>query len=567
VLAVEITLLAERYTATSFNDRDHHEWPPHPGRLFSALVAAWAQEEQPSDDERAVLEWLEGQAPPAIAVASGRARSVVTHFVPVNDATSLAKDLSGAWQQVRFAEQELTRAREGADAGAIGKAERALARARDRAATDLARAVQLADNPSARVRDSALEVLPERRGRQPRTYPTVIPDEPVLWFVWPTAEPTEAQRSCLDGLLQRVGRLGHSSSFVSCRLVDDPPAPSLAPRGDGPDRLRVPRPGLLRALEASFLRHGGTEPRQLPAPIARYGPVSERPQPPAPLLGGDWIVLPIEDRYARPAITRTVDVARAVRAALMRHGPQPAPEIISGHVARANVDGPTEPLSRPHLAVVPLPAVIGPHPTGVVFGVAVVLPSDVADEERRVVEAAVVAWGDANGRQLVLPGQGGRSLVIRLGEPVVVPAAGMLELAPSLPATLDRRRWCRTSATWVSVTPVALDRYPRDLRSTDPARREEAERDAEVTLARACVHAGLPEPVVTTVRFDPPLPGSAPVGGWAKQPGRRFPPYRAGSSGTVRPCVHAHLTFPEPVAGPVLIGAGRYHGYGLFLPR
>ena len=155
----------------------------------------------------------------------------------------------------------------------------------------------------------------------------------------------------------------------------------------------------------------------------------------------------------------------------------------------------------------------------------------------------------------------------RLGEPVVVPAAGMLELAPSLPATLDRRRWCRTSATWVSVTPVALDRYPRDLRSTDPARREEAERDAEVTLARACVHAGLPEPVVTTVRFDPPLPGSAPVGGWAKQPGRRFPPYRAGSSGTVRPCVHAHLTFPEPVAGPVLIGAGRYHGYGLFLPR
>ena len=66
MLAIRIDLLAERYTATEFNDRNRAEWPPHPGRLFSALVAAWADEPAPSPDERRAIEWLEGLDPPAI---------------------------------------------------------------------------------------------------------------------------------------------------------------------------------------------------------------------------------------------------------------------------------------------------------------------------------------------------------------------------------------------------------------------------------------------------------------------------------------------------------------------
>jgi len=38
-------------------------------------------------------------------------------------------------------------------------------------------------------------------------------------------------------------------------------------------------------------------------------------------------------------------------------------------------------------------------------------------------------------------------------------------------------------------------------------------------------------------------------------------------SGTPRACVHAEIEFTEPVRGPVLVGAGRYFGYGLCLPR
>ena len=67
---IEINFLTERFTATFHNDRRQSEWPPHPARLFSALVAAWADADEPDRSERGALEWLEAQSPPAIA-ASG----------------------------------------------------------------------------------------------------------------------------------------------------------------------------------------------------------------------------------------------------------------------------------------------------------------------------------------------------------------------------------------------------------------------------------------------------------------------------------------------------------------
>ena len=40
MLAIEFELLTGRYAATAHNDRSRAEWPPHPARIFSALVAA-----------------------------------------------------------------------------------------------------------------------------------------------------------------------------------------------------------------------------------------------------------------------------------------------------------------------------------------------------------------------------------------------------------------------------------------------------------------------------------------------------------------------------------------------
>ena len=39
MLALEIEFLTGRYRATNFRERYAVEWPPHPARVFSALVA------------------------------------------------------------------------------------------------------------------------------------------------------------------------------------------------------------------------------------------------------------------------------------------------------------------------------------------------------------------------------------------------------------------------------------------------------------------------------------------------------------------------------------------------
>ncbi len=89
MFAIEINFLTGRYVATSHYNRRLPEWPPHPARLFSALVAEWAVEQDPT--ERQALEWLEAQPPPSITASDELPRKVVKHFVPVNDASKLQK--------------------------------------------------------------------------------------------------------------------------------------------------------------------------------------------------------------------------------------------------------------------------------------------------------------------------------------------------------------------------------------------------------------------------------------------------------------------------------------------
>ena len=61
------------------------EWPPHPDRVFVALVAAWSETGQDAAGERA-LRWLEGQPPPALAVSAPPARQSEQRYAPPNNA-------------------------------------------------------------------------------------------------------------------------------------------------------------------------------------------------------------------------------------------------------------------------------------------------------------------------------------------------------------------------------------------------------------------------------------------------------------------------------------------------
>ena len=159
--AIEVNFLTGRYVATYHNDRQRGEWPPHPARLFSALVAAWA-EDGSDPEEREALEWLEVQGAPEIAASGAAHRKVVSHFVPVNDARIIHS------------------------------------------------------NPSATIR-----ILPDHRSRpknnrdkqdryflpQERFFPSATPQDSRVTYVWNVGVP-ETLGETLDSLLQRVTRPG-----------------------------------------------------------------------------------------------------------------------------------------------------------------------------------------------------------------------------------------------------------------------------------------------------------------------------------------------------------------------
>ena len=87
---IEVNFLTGRYVATHHNKRDRAEWPPHPARLFSALVATWADGDC-DVTERHALEWLETQDPPSISTPGATPREPVSHFVPVNDTAVVSR--------------------------------------------------------------------------------------------------------------------------------------------------------------------------------------------------------------------------------------------------------------------------------------------------------------------------------------------------------------------------------------------------------------------------------------------------------------------------------------------
>lgn len=80
-VSVSVELLTGSYDAAQVGDQRLAEWPPHPARLFCALVAA-ARDAA----DRAALAWLESQPPPVVLAAQAswtQARSayVVTNTV------------------------------------------------------------------------------------------------------------------------------------------------------------------------------------------------------------------------------------------------------------------------------------------------------------------------------------------------------------------------------------------------------------------------------------------------------------------------------------------------------
>jgi CRISPR-associated protein Csb2 len=186
--------------------------------------------------------------------------------------------------------------------------------------------------------------------------------------------------------------------------------------------------------------------------------------------------------------------------------------------------------------------------------VGLVLPRDLEDGARRAVMRAIGRF-EQHGRH---DGSADAPVVTLL-----LGGAGELELqrvawGAHARATLRPSTWCRASRRWGSATPIALDRNPGDLHHQDAAKRRAAFRDATDSVVEAVQRLGLPAPVEVDVVRSCVLPGTAKP--------RTYPRFPIDSRRPQRVLVHARLVFAEPVRGPLIIGAGRYHGLGLFRP-
>lgn len=553
MLAFELEFLTGRYSATRYNDRSRAEWPPHPARFFSALVATHYSHDPVLAEERRALEWLEQQPPPLIAASLPEdvaERETFTAFVPVNDPTVVGsfQDEVEELEAARKEASELV-----AQGGAAPKRGSAAAKARarvEKAEKTLADRMHRALQPgkvTGTALDDAKSLLPETRKRQARTFPSICPRDPRIHFVWPDATPSAEVRSALLGLAERLVRLGHSSSLVRATLTEAPAPVAWRPDDAGEHQLRVVRAGQLQALDDAFELHQETQPRVLPASFQAYTTRAERTKTAVPSshFGEDWLIF---RRVRGPSLPMTAGpgLALVIRRALLKFAGPAAPEILTGHAAGG---GPSQ---RAHLAIVPLPFVGHRHADGSILGVALVLPADVSAEDRRAAFRAVRAWELAGRKEVDEDGQ----------VPVFLGASGTLVLerldGPAVQAGLQPPTWCRPARRWLTATPIALDRNPGELWSRKAEEAARAEAEAISSIRAAVQFLGLPAPSsVTPLRF-------APLAGTAKA--RRFPRFPQDASKPQRVLVHAEVQFDAPVRGPLLLGAGRYFGLGFLRP-
>ncbi len=540
--AIEVNLLTGRYVATYHNDRRSGEWPPHPARLFSALVATWA-EDGGNPEEREALEWLENQGPPGIAASSAVHRAVVSHFVPVNDASVLGLSLqANRYSKIAALVDRLDEVF--SDSG--GEVNEEVSRLQDQLARerDVEDQVGTVGNTP---ESSAEEMLPERRRKQARTFPQVAPDDPRVTYIWQGGAPESVCES-LDRLLGRVTRLGHSSSLVSCKVTADSPEATLRPGGPGRNLRTVSR-GQLAELERRYARHRGVNPRSLPYTDVRYTTSVADGAPSlvaGPNTAGEWIVFELSPDSSYFPSTRTVELAAAMRRAILHYAEDPIPEEISGHGS----DG--EPVSGPHVAFLPLPYVGFERADGRLLGIALSVPNSLSDSARRALLRAIGEWE----RRVELHPY---PLRLNLGSHGTVSMARVR--TPSERITLRPTAWRRPSRRWVSATPIALPRHPGRLVGGTATAQAKAWEEAEAAVLAAGVHVGLPEPTAVEVTLRPFIKGARPT--------RHFPAFsQRGRDGSPvrRQLVHALLTFEHPVRGPLMLGAGRFMGLGLMRP-
>jgi len=395
-------------------------------------------------------------------------------------------------------------------------------------------------------------------------------------LTWPGFVPDPPTRAALEGLCAKVTRIGDSTSLVQMWLAeaDEPGGATWVPDDARAEiHLRLAPSGTLEYLERQFNSEAVEEFAALQVTAAdatdikaqkaarkrlreEYpdgAPPQLRPslsvyQGYAPSLSEEAMrdaagtvfsphvialrLVPISGPYRQLDLACTLSIAGRWREALLSQSndlSDAVRSVLSGHDA----DG--VPLEDPHLALVPLSFVGHAHADGHLLGVGALLPRDLSRDDRRDVLRAL-----------------GRVRELKLGRLGVWRLETVTEARP--PWNLRARAWTahpEGALEWSTVTPVAFDRHPK-------VKDKAAYRAAVVAMIEGCcARVVLPRPRQIVV-----TPVSAHLG---VPPAHAFPRLHR-KDGSQRRHTHAILIFDEPVRGPMLLGAGRYRGYGLCRP-
>jgi len=520
-LTISLQFPTGKYVAAAWNDRDQPEWPPHPARLCLALLDALHKSGN-SDHERSALLKLCALGPPKISLPHDVVLSSQEgFFVPQNPTVPKGNDL-------------------------------------------------------------------RKPPLKPRSFPCVFldADEPSIFFHWEEAKLETEAREALTSLLSKLPRFGHSSSLVVATLAENINEDSLtlSPSNDTDHLtpahvLRTPWKGLVESAEEAFDVSGREEERLAlvaknekkarpgkhlspsASPRGRHDPshhwvgyCSATPTNAHPSAWDNQILILERVGGTRIPSTSSWLVAQTLHKTILDHWCRdpsrgPVPEWISGH-RTSNSGGKTAAAGSLHLSIFGLPFIHEKmkHADGSLKGIGIAIP--------RALDLGI------NPIELRLQWQhlcralfaGEESLTITTAD-----ASWHLELKPSTSQkpgkTLEPSRWTMASKSWTSATPVILDRHPKPHFKKDPVKWAES---CERIIQMSCEKAGLPIPSKVVPSVYSKTHGVPPAAA--------FPAPESRSGRPKRFHIHAVVSFDEPVSGPLLIGAGRYRGYGLMLP-
>ena len=377
------------------------------------------------------------------------------------------------------------------------------------------------------INDSSL--LPEERSRKPRTFPSAALTNPDVYFAWNSSLPDEIAPA-LNRILQRTSSLGHSSSLVAVEIAQRIPGGSwnvwVANANDG-ERLRVPHSGRLAELIIQHRKFQSSQSKVHRPSLGKttlYSKPMEVRKSPAGTVFDRMIILQC-DEGPRCSLPLTLSVLAALRGAILKLAPQPLPEFLSGHAPSSTPENPVR-SDSPHVALVPLPNVGGPHATGYLLGIAALLPRALSATDRET------CW-DVIGQ------------IQELGMPWGEWRVSLTDAEEHRRALLPET-WVGPSKVWSTVTPFVFDRFPRDPYGAE----------AEEVVREAFSRVGLPEPIDLDLHYNPWHIGVPRAAAFRPAPSRAGKPQRYHC--------HVRAEFATPVAGPLVAGAGRYYGYGFF---